>query len=209
AETDVVVFMDVDKPTLKKDTRGTRREYSRYKSSERQALNPAYLDAQAVVQQKQMEQMRAESGGGLSFSLDPIALVAGLAKEAYTQAKTMVAKTNLKAAQDTLANTPRMLPEGGTLLSTALGVVKGDVATQPIAALPQDIERGAVAAPLALALGAPGSCDVYFDSFVDQLKFGRCAAEAENLKGLAEAIGGASRGVADTGIITTARTPDI
>jgi hypothetical protein len=99
--------------------------------------------------------------------------------------------------------------DGGPILSTALGVVHGDVATQPIAALPQDIERGAVVAPLALALAAPGNCDTYFDSFVDQLKFGRCAAEAENLKGLAEAIGGASRGVADTGILTTTRTPDL
>src|SRR6266404_4847937 len=71
--------------------------------------------------------------------------------------------------------------ESGVILSTALGVVKGDVATQPLAALPQDIERGAVAAPLALALAAPGGCDMYFDSFVDQLKFGRCAAEAESL----------------------------
>ena len=292
ANADVAVFIDVDKPTLKRDTRNTRREYSRFKSSERQVLNPAYFDAQAAVQQKQLEQMRAESGGGLSFTLDPISLVAGLAKEAYTQAKTMVAKGNLKQAQDTLANTPRMLTEdvmgdyqytiseleltrriplalyiidvksggylkqtteitekqkfeavadlhprdpdrdqilarfppakamdeyvaspvaieSGVILSTALAVVKGDVATQPIASLSQDIERGAVVAPLALALAAPGSCDVYFDSFVDQLKFGRCAAEAENLKGLAEAIGGPSRGVADTGIITTTRTPDI
>src|SRR5205823_9643753 len=195
------------------------------KSSERQALNPAYLDAQALVQQKQLEQMRAESGGGLSFTLDPIALVAGLAKEAYTQTKTFAAKAQLKIAQDQLAATPRMLTEdvmgdyqyaiidvevtrriplaiyvidvkangylkqtteitekqrfeavdglhprdperdqilarfppakamddyvasalaieGGTILSTALGVVKGDVATQPVAALPQDIERG-------------------------------------------------------------------
>ena len=292
AASDVAVFIDVDKPTLKRDTRNTRREYSRFKSSERQVLNPAYFDAQAAVQQKQLEQMRAESGGGLSFSLDPIQLVAGLAKEAYTQAKTMVAKNNLKAAQDTLASTPRMISEdvmgdyqysisemeltrriplaiyvidmktggylkqtteitekqkfdavsdlhprdpdrdqilarfppakamddyvaspvsieSGIILSTALSVVKGDVATQPIASLPQDIERGAVVAPLALALAAPGSCDPYFDSFVDQLKFGRCAAEAENLKGLAEAIGGPSRGVADTGILTTTRTPDI
>ena len=82
-------------------------------------------------------------------------------------------------------------------------MVKGDVATQPIATLAQDIERGAVATPLAMALGTPGSCDAYFDSFVDQLKFGRCAAEADGLKGLAEAISGASRGVADTGILTT------
>ncbi len=291
-DADVVVFLDIDRPMLKKDTRNTRREYSRFKSSERQVLNPAYLDAQAAVQQKQLEQMRAESGGGLSFSLDPIQLVAGLAKEAYTQAKTMVAKNNLKAAQDNLANTPRMLTEdvmadyqytisdieltrrvpialyvidvktggylkqtteitekqhfdtvsdlhprdpdrdqilgrfppakavddyvaspvgvdSGTILATALGVVKGDVATQPIASLPQDIERGAVVAPLALALAAPGNCDAYFDSFVDQLKFGRCAAEAENLMGLAEAIGGPSRGVADTGILTTTRTPDL
>ena len=289
---DVVVFIDVDRPTLKKETRNTRREYSRFKSSERQVLNPAYLDAQAAVQQKQLEQMRAESGGGLSFSLDPIQLVAGLAKEAYTQAKTMVAKNNLKAAQDNLANTPRMLTEdvmadyqytisdveltrrvplaiyvidvktggyfkqtteitekqrfeavsdlhprdpdrdqilarfppakamdayvaspvgveSGVILATALGVVKGDVATQPIATLSQDIERGAVVAPLALALAAPGSCDAYFDSFIDQLKLGRCAAEAENLKGLTEAIGGTSRGVAETGILTTTRTPDL
>jgi hypothetical protein len=290
AGSDVAVFIDVDKPTLKRDTRNTRREYSRFKSSERQVLNPAYLDAQAAVQQKQLEQMRAESGGGVSFTLDPIALVAGLAKEAYTQAKTMAAKGNLKQAQDVLANTPRMLTEdvmgdyqytiaeqeltrriplalyiidmkgggylkqtteitekqkfdavselhprdpdrdqilarfppakamddyvaspvtieSGIILSTALGVVKGDVATAPIASLPQDIERGAVVAPLALA--APGSCDAYFDSFVDQLKFGRCAAEAESLKGLAEAIGGPSRGVADSGILTTTRTPDL
>ena len=292
AASDVALFIDIDKPTLKRDTRNTRREYSRFKSSERQVLNPAYLDAQAAVQQKQLEQMRAESGGGLSFTLDPISLVAGLAKEAYTQAKTMAAKGNLKQAQDTLASTPRMLTEdvmgdyqytiseqevtrriplaiyivdmksggylkqtteitekqkfdavsdlhprdpdrdqilarfppakamddylastvsveSGIILSTALAVVKGDVATAPIASLPQDIERGAIVAPLALALAAPGSCDAYFDSFVDQLKFGRCAAEAENLKGLAEAIGGPSRGVADTGILTTTRTPDI
>src|SRR3954470_20554674 len=108
---DVVVFIDIDRPNLKRDTRNTRREYSRFKSSERQVLNPAYLDAQALVQQKQLEQMRAESGGGLSFTLDPISLVAGLAKEAYTQAKTFTAKANLKQAQDGLANTPRMLTE--------------------------------------------------------------------------------------------------
>jgi len=292
AETDVVVFMDVDKPTLRKDTRGTRREYSRYKSSERQVLNPAYLDAQAVVQQKQMEQMRAESGGGFSFSLDPIALVAGLAKEAYTQTKTFAAKAQLKMAQDQLANTPRMLSEevmgdyqytisdvemtrrvplaiyvvdvksggylkqtseitekqrfesvddlhprdperdqilsrfpaasaltqylaspvtieAGNVLTTALGVVQGEVAMQPLAALPQDIERGAVQAPLALALAAAGHCDAFFDNFVEQLKNGRCAAEAENLKGLAEAVGGASRGVAESGILTTTRTPEL
>src|SRR5258706_7028294 len=111
ASADVVVFIDVDRPNRGKDTRSTRREYSRFKSSERQVLNPAYLDAQALVQQKQLEQMRAESGGGLSFTLDPISLVAGLAKEAYTQAKTMVARTNLQQAQDGLANTPRMLTE--------------------------------------------------------------------------------------------------
>src|SRR5258706_14029792 len=113
ADTDILVFIDVDKPMLNRNTRSTRHEYSRYKASERQALNPAYLDAQALVQQKQMEQMRAESGGGLSFTLDPISLGAGLAKEAYTQAKTMGAKGNLKQAQDTLANTPRMLTEDG------------------------------------------------------------------------------------------------
>ena len=292
AEADVLVFIDVDKPTLKKDTRGTRREYSRYKSSERQVLNPAYLDAQAFVQQKQMEQMRAESGGGLSFSLDPIALVAGLAKEAYTQTKTFAAKAQLKAAQDTLASTPRMLSEdvmgdyqytisdvemtrrvplaiyvmdvknggylkqtteitekqrfesvddlhprdpereqvlsrfpaataltqylasavaidGGVVLTTALGVVHGEVATTPLASLPQDIERGAVQAPLAMALATPGQCDAFFENFVDQLKLGRCAAEAEGLKGLAEAVGGASRGVAETGILTTTRTPEL
>jgi hypothetical protein len=292
AETDVVVFMDVDRPSLKKDTRGTRREYSRYKSSERQVLNPAYLDAQAAVQQKQMEQMRAESGGGFSFSLDPIALVAGLAKEAYTQAKTFNAKASLKAAQDNLANTPRMLSEdvmgdyqytisdvemtrrvpisiyvvdvksggylkqtteitekqrfesvddlhprdperdnilsrfpaataltaylaspvsieAGNVLTTALGVVQGEVATQPLAGLAQDIDRGAVQAPLAMALSAPGHCDAFFDNFLDQLKLGRCAAEAENLKGLAEAVGGTSRGVAESGILTTTRTPGL
>src|SRR5439155_13440757 len=93
AAADVVVFMDIDRPTLNRVTKGTRSEYSRYKSSERQVLNPAYLDAQALVQQKQIEQMRAEGGGGFSFTLDPISLVAGLAKEAYTQAKTMTAKT--------------------------------------------------------------------------------------------------------------------
>jgi hypothetical protein len=292
AEADVVVFMDVDKPTLRKDTRSTRREYSRYKSTERQVLNPAYLDAQAQVQQKQMEQMRAESGGGFSFSLDPIALVAGLAKEAYTQTKTFAAKAQLKMAQDQLAGTPRMLTEdvmgdyqytisdvemtrrvplaiylvdmksggylkqtteiterqrfesvddlhprdperdqilsrfpaataltqylaspvaieAGMVLTTGLGVVQGEVAMQPLAALPQDIERGAVQAPLALALAAPGHCDAFFDNFVEQLKNGRCAAEAENLKGLAEAVGGASRGVAESGILTTTRTPEL
>jgi hypothetical protein len=292
AEADVVVFMDIDKPTLRKDTRSTRREYSRYKSTERQVLNPAYLDAQAQVQQKQMEQMRAESGGGFSFSLDPIALVAGLAKEAYTQTKTFAAKAQLKMAQDQLAGTPRMLTEdvmgdyqytisdvemtrrvplaiylvdmksggylkqtteiterqrfesvddlhprdperdqilsrfpaataltqylaspvaieAGMVLTTGLGVVQGEVAMQPLAALPQDIERGAVQAPLALALAAPGHCDAFFDNFVEQLKLGRCAAEAEGLKGLAEAVGGASRGVAESGILTTTRTPEL
>jgi hypothetical protein len=99
--------------------------------------------------------------------------------------------------------------EGGTVLTTALGVVQGEVAMQPLAALPQDIERGAVQAPLALALAAPGHCDAFFDNFVEQLKNGRCAAEAENLKGLAEAVGGASRGVAESGILTTTRTPEL
>src|SRR5256712_7649236 len=69
AEADVLVFIAVYKPTLKKDTRGTRREYSRYKSSERQVLNPAYPAAQALVQRKPMGQMRAESGGGSPSSL--------------------------------------------------------------------------------------------------------------------------------------------
>src|SRR5438477_5663743 len=40
AEADVAVFIDVDKPLLNRNTRSTRREYSRFKSSERQALNP-------------------------------------------------------------------------------------------------------------------------------------------------------------------------
>jgi hypothetical protein len=292
AETDVVVFIDVDKPMLNRNTRSTRREFSRYKSSERQALNPAYLDAQALVQQKQMEQMRAEGGGGFSFSLDPIALVAGLAKEAYTQAKTFTAKANVKMAQDQLAATPRMLTEdvmgdyqyaivdvevtrriplaiyvidvkangylkqttditekqrfeavdglhprdperdqilshfpassaidqyvatpvsieAGSVLTAALGVVQGEVAAQPMATLAQDIERGAIQSPLAAVLASAGHCDAFFDNFVEQLKNGRCAAEAESLKGFVEAVGGPNRSAADTGILSTTRTPDL
>lgn len=296
AEADVAVYIDVDRPRLMRDTKNTRREYSHFKSSERQVLNPAYLDAQALVQQKQLEQMRAESGGGLSFSLNPIDLAVGLAKEGYKQAKTMTANKNLKQAQDALANTPRMLAEdvmadyqytisdvevtrkiplavylidvksgnylkqttevtekerfdavddlhprdpdrdqilakfppaskvqeyiatpvnvdAAVVLNAALGVVHGDVAMQPVAALAQDIERGAVQSPLAsvmnAALAAPGSCDAYFDSFVEQLKVARCAAEAENLKGFVEAIGGPTRSVAETGILSTSRTPEL
>ena len=292
AETDILVFIDVDKPMLNRNTRSTRHEYSRYKASERQALNPAYLDAQALVQQKQMEQMRAESGGGLSFSLDPIALVAGLAKEAYTQAKTFAAKANLKTAQDQLAATPRMLTEdvmgdyqyaiidvevtrrlplaiyvidvksngylkqttditekqrfeavdglhprdperdqilsrfpassainqyvatpvsieAGSVLSAALGVMQGEVAAQPMTTLAQDIERGAIQSPLAAMLASAGHCDAFFDNLVEQLKNGRCAAEADSLKGFVEAVGGPSRSAADTGILSTARTPDL
>ncbi|HUQ75221.1 MAG TPA: hypothetical protein VM183_10875 [Burkholderiales bacterium] len=294
AETDVVVFVDADRTVMNRTTRASRQEFSRFKSSERQALNPAYLDAQAMVQQKQMEQMRAESGGGFSFTLDPIALVAGLAKEAYSQAKQLNAKGNLKQAQDQLANTPRMLTEdvmadyqytiadvevtrrvplsiyvidvksGGYLKQTteiterqrfesvdglhprdperdqvlsrfppakavtdyiatpvtvdansilsAAFATMNDAASQPIAALPQDIDRGAVQAPLATAFSfnlAAGHCDAFFDNFVEQLKVGRCAAEAESLKGFVEAVGGPSRSPAETGLLSTARTPDL
>src|SRR4051812_11585622 len=294
AATDVAVLVDVDKIAMNRNTRGSRTEFSRFKSSERQVLNPAYLDAQALVQQKQMDQMRAESGGGFSFSLDPIALVAGLAKEAYTQAKSLNAKGNLKAAQDQLANTPRMLTEdvmadyqytiadvevtkkvplaiyvidakGGTYLKqtteiterqrfesvdglhprdperdqvlsrfpqskavsdyiatpvnieshvvlTAALSTMNDAASQPLAALPQDIDRGAVLSPLPMMLASmtsPGHCDAFFDNFVEQLKVGRCAAEAESLKGFIEAVGGPGRSATEAGVLTTARTPEL
>jgi hypothetical protein len=294
ASNDVAVLVDVDRTTLNRNTRGSRTEFSRFKSSERQVLNPAYLDAQALVQQKQMEQMRAESGGGFSFSLDPITLVAGLAKEAYTQAKTLAAKGNLKQAQDNLANTPRMLTEdvmadyqytiadievtkkvplaiyvidakSGTYLKQTTEITErqrfesvdglhprdpdrdqvlsrfppskavadyignpvnvessvimsaafatmNDAAAQPIAALAQDVDRGAVQAPLPLiaALNATtGHCDAFFDDFVEQLKVGRCAAEAANLKGFFEAVGGPARSATEAGVLTTARTPDL
>jgi hypothetical protein len=294
ASNDVAVFVDVDRTTLNRNTRGSRTEFSRFKSSERQVLNPAYLDAQALVQQKQLEQMRAESGGGFSFSLDPITLVAGIAKEAYTQAKTLTAKGNLKQAQDQLANTPRMLTEdvmadyqytiadievtkkvplaiyvidaksgsylkqtteiterqrfesvdglhprdpdrdqvlsrfppakavtdyiaspvnveANTVLAAALSTMN-DAAAQPIATLAQDIDRGAVQAPLPLVAalnGAAGHCDAFFDNFVEQLKVGRCAAEAESLKGFFEAVGGPTRSAAEAGVLTTARTPEL
>src|SRR3954469_1926294 len=293
AANDVAVLVDVDKIAMNRNTRGSRTEFSRFKSSERQVLNPAYLDAQALVQQKQMDQMRAESGGGFSFSLDPIALVAGLAKEAYTQAKSLNAKGNLKAAQDQLANTPRMLTEdvmadyqytiadvevtkkvplaiyvidakGGTylkqtteiterqrfesvdglhprdperdqvlsrfppskavadyiantvtvdsnvLLPAALAAMND--AAQPVAALAQDLDRGAVQAPpplLAFASMGGGHCDAFFDNFVEQLKAGRCAAEAESLKGFVEAVGGPSRSAAEAGVLSTSRTPEL
>jgi hypothetical protein len=293
ASTDVAVFVDVDRTTLNRQTRGSRTEFSRFKSSQRQVLNPAYLDAQALVQEKQLEQMRAESGGGFSFSLDPITLVAGLAKEAYTQAKTLTAKGNLKQAQDQLANTPRMLTEdvmadyqytiadtevtkkaplaiyvidektgtylkqtteiterqrfesvdglhprdpdrdqvlarfppakavsdylasplnvdSTTVLSAAFSTMN-DAAAQPIAALAQDIDRGAAQAPLPLlaALATAGQCDAFFDNFVESLKAGRCAAEAESLKGFVEAVGGPTRSAAEAGVLTTARTPEL
>ena len=294
ASNDVAVLVDVDRTTLNRNMRGSRTEFSRFKSSERQVLNPAYLDAQALVQQKQMEQMRAESGGGMSFTLDPLALVAGLAKEAYTQAKSLAAKGNLKAAQDNLANTPRMLSEdvmadyqytiadvevtkkvplaiyvidakSGTYLKQTTEITErqrfesvdglhprdpdrdqvlsrfppskavadyignpvnvessvimsaafatmNDAAAQPVATLAQDVDRGAVQAPLPLiaALNATaGHCDAFFDNFVEQLKVGRCAAEAESLKGFFEAVGGPSRSAAEAGVLTTARTPDL
>jgi hypothetical protein len=292
ADAELVLYVDVDKPVASRNTKSTRHEYSRYKASEHQVINPAYLDAQALVQQKQIEQMRAESGGGMSFSLDPIALVAGLAKEAYTQAKSLAAKANLKQAQDQLANTPRMLNEdvmgdyqyvvadvevtrriplaiylidvksagylkqttevtekqvfqtadelhprdpdrdqilarysassavsqylatpvaidAGVVLDAALGVVQGEVATQPLAGLAQEIVRGAAQPPLAPVLANAGHCDAYFDNLIESLKLGRCAAEAQNLKGFIEAIGGPSRSVAETGILSTARTPEL
>src|SRR5260221_647370 len=248
------------------------------------------LTAEAAA--KLITEMSAESGGGLSFSLDPIALVAGLAKEAYTQAKTFAAKANLKTAQDQLAATPRMLTEdvmgdyqyaiidvevtrrlplaiyvidvkangylkqttditekqrfeavdglhprdperdqilsrfpassainqyvatpvsieAGSVLSAALGVMQGEVAAQPMTTLAQDIERGAIQSPLAAMLASAGHCDAFFDNLVEQLKNGRCAAEAESLKGFVEAVGGPSRSAADTGILSTARTPDL
>ena len=292
-QTDLVVLLDVDKTALNRTTRGSRTEFSRFKSSERQVLNPAYLDAQAAVQQKQMEQMRAESGGGFSFTLDPIALVAGLAKEAYTQAKSLNAKGNLKQAQDQLANTPRMLTEDvmadyqytiadvevtkkvplaiyvvdvkagsylkqtteiterqrfesvdglhprdpdrdqvlsrfpqskavadyiaspatidASIVLTAAFSTMNDAAAQPIAVLAQDVDRGAVQAPLALptALASIGHCDAFFDNFVEQLKVGRCQAEAESLKGFFEAVGGPGRSATETGVLTTARTPEL
>jgi hypothetical protein len=294
AQTDVAVFVDVDRTNLNRMTRGSRTEFSRFKSSERQVLNPAYLDAQAAVQQKQLEQMRAESGGGFSFTLDPLALVAGLAKEAYSQAKSLSAKGNLKQAQDQLANTPRMLtedvmadyqytiadvevtrkvplavyvidvktgtylkqtteiterqrfesvdglhprdPERDQVLSrfpqskavsdyiatpvnieshvvlTAALSTMNDAASQPLAALPQDIDRGAVLSPLPMMLASmtsPGHCDAFFDNFVEQLKVGRCAAEAESLKGFIEAVGGPGRSATEAGVLTTARTPEL
>src|SRR5438067_113580 len=234
----------------------------------------------------------AEMSAGLSFTLDPIALVAGLAKEAYTQTKTFAAKAQLKIAQDQLAATPRMLSEDvmgdyqyaiidvevtrriplaiyvidvkangylkqtteitekqrfeavdglhprdperdqilsrfpaskavdqyvatpvtiemSTTLAAALGVVQGEVAAQPMATLAQDIERGAIQSPLAAVLASAGHCDAFFDNFVEQLKIGRCAAEAESLKGFLEAVGGPSRSAADTGILSTTRTPGL
>lgn len=293
SQNDVVVYVDVDKTSFNRNARGSRTEFSRFKSSERQVLNPAYLDAQALVQQKQLEQMRAESGGGFSFTLDPIQLVAGLAKEAYTQARTLAAKGGLKQAQDLLASTPRMLTEdvmadyqytiadteitrkvplaiyvidvksGGYLKQTteitekqrfesvdglhprdpdrdqvlsrfpaskavtdyiaspvtvdaqlvlaAAFSTMNDAASQPIAALPQDVDRGAIMAPLPLiaALATTGRCDAFFDNFVEQLKVGRCAAEAESLKGFFEAVGGPTRSANEAGVLTTARTPDL
>lgn len=290
AQSDVVVFIDVDKTVLTKQVRGTRHEYSRFKSAERQVLNPAYLDAQALVQQKQIEEVRA-GGGGMSFSLDPIALVAGLAKEAYTQAKTLAAKAGLRQAQDQLASTPRTITEevfadyqytiadteitrkiplaiyvidvksGGYLKQTTevterqrfesvdnlhprdperdnvlsrfppskavadyiaspatveAGIVlaaafstMNDAASQPLATLPQDIDRGTVQAPLAAAFGITGQCDAFFDNFIESLRLGRCAAEADSLKGFVEAIGGPTRSAAETGVLTAARTPDL
>lgn len=293
-QNDVVVYVDVDKTQLSRATRGSRTEFSRFKSSERQVLNPAYLDAQALVQQKQLEQMRAESGGGFSFTLDPIALVAGLAKEAYSQAKSLNAKGNLKQAQDQLASTPRMLTEdvmadyqytiadtevtrkvplaiyvidvktggylkqtteitekqrfesvdglhprdpdrdqvlarfppvkavndyvaspmaveAGVVLSAALANMN-DAASQPLAVLAQDIDRGAVQAPMPMmmtALVSAGHCDAFFENFVEQLKVGRCAAEADSLKGFVDAVGGPGRSAAEAGVLTTARTPDL
>jgi hypothetical protein len=292
-QTDVVVYVDVDKTAMSRNTRGSRSEFSRFKSSERQVLNPAYLDAQALVQQKQLEQMRAESGSGFSFTLDPLALVAGLAKEAYSQAKSLSAKTNLKQAQEQLASTPRMLtedvmadyqytiadvevtrrvplaiyvidtkaasylkqttevterqrfesvdglhprdPDRDQVLSrfppskavtdyiaspatidanavlTAAFATMNDGAAQPIAMLAQDVDRGAVQTPMPLmaSLATAGHCDAFFDNFVESLKVGRCAAEAESLKGFFEAVGGPSRSAAETGLLTTARTPDL
>ena len=291
AQSDVVVFIDVDKTVLTKQVRGSRQEYSRFKSSERQVLNPAYLDAQALVQQKQIEEVRAGGGSGMSFTLDPIALVAGLAKEAYTQAKTLAAKAGLRQAQDQLASTPRTITEevfadyqytiadteitrkiplaiyvidvksGGYLKQTTevterqrfesvdglhprdperdtvlsrfppskavtdyiaspatieAGIVlaaafstMNDAASQPLAMLPQDIDRGAVQAPLAAAFGITGQCDAFFDNFIESLRIGRCAAEAESLKGFVEAIGGPTRSAAETGVLSSARTPDL
>jgi hypothetical protein len=294
AQSDVIVYVDVDKTVLNRTTRGSRTEFSRFKSSERQVLNPAYLDAQALVNQKQLEQMRAESGGGFSFTLDPLALVAGLAKEAYSQAKSLSAKGNLKQAQEQLASTPRMLTEdvmadyqytiadievtrkvplaiylidiksgvylkqtteitekqrfesvdglhprdperdqvlgrfpqskavsdyiatpvsieSSVVLSAAFSTMN-DAASQPMTVLAQDIDRGAVQSPLPLPLMAmvtAGHCDAFFDNFVEQLKVGRCAAEADSLRGFVEAVGGPGRSAAEAGVLTTSRTPDL
>jgi hypothetical protein len=295
ADRDVALFIDTDRTATSRNTRTTRQEHSSYKSSQRQVLNPAYLDAQALVQQKQLDQVRAESGGGFSFSLDPISLVAGLAKEAYTQTKTFAAKANLKQAQDQLAATPRTVAEdvigdyryevtdvevtrrmpfalyiidvknatylkqatevterkrfeaadglhpkdperdqlaaryaspkaladyvespasveAGMLITTAFNVMN-DANARPIAGLAQDVERGAQQAPTALlaALAAPaGSCDVFFENFMDQLKAARqCAADPESAKGVVERVAGQGVSVAETGILSAARTPEL
>src|SRR5258706_10803877 len=99
--------------------------------------------------------------------------------------------------------------EAGSVLSAALGVMQGEVAAQPMTTLAQDIERGAIQSPLAAMLASAGHCDAFFDNLVEQLKNGRCAAEADSLKGFVEAVGGPSRSAADTGILSTARTPDL
>lgn len=291
---DIAVFIDTDKTSLAKNAKATRQEYSQFKSSTRQVLNPAYLDAQALVQRMQVEQVRAEGGGGMSFSLDPISLVAGLAKEAYRQGKTMVARTNLKTAEDQLASTPRMINEdvmgdytyqvadvevtrkvplavyiidvknGGYLkaateltekrrFETAEGLHPRDPerenllaryatpktmqeyasspakveamvvltaamnslqdvggGTRPIAALPQDLDRGATLGPPIAAALAAGQCDAFFDTFIEQLKASRqCAADPESVKGLVERVRGEATNAAEMGILTAARTPEL
>src|SRR5438067_1885005 len=123
----------------------------------------------------------AEMSAGLSFTLDPIALVAGLAKEAYTQTKTFAAKAQLKIAQDQLAATPRMLTED----------VMGDY---QYAIIDVEVTRRI---PLAIYV-----IDVKANGYLKQTTE---ITEKQRF----EAVDGPSRSAADTGILSTTRTPDL
>jgi hypothetical protein len=113
----------------------------------------------------------------------------------------------VKAVTDYIASPATI--DANAILSAAFSTMN-DAASQPIASLPHDIDRGAVQTPLATAFAiAAGHCDAFFDNFVEQLKVGRCAAEAESLRGFVEAVGGPTRSPAETGVLTTARTPDL
>jgi hypothetical protein len=112
-----------------------------------------------------------------------------------------------KAVTDYIANPATV--DGNMVLSAALTTMN-DAASQPVAQLAQDVDRGAVQAPLApMAAVITGHCDAFFDNFVEQLKVGRCAAQAESLKGFLEAVGGPTRSANEAGVLSTARTPDL